>query len=310
MGAKTPKIGSIEAKNLRKHRVLAYACLALMVLGFFGKPLYKRLLASKPQTELGLSVQTIRVKAVPITLSVQTVGVLEPKKSLMLKTAVVGRVETLKVEAGAWVEQGTLLAEIIGAPPLRAPFAGYLGDWLVKVGEHVHAGAALIQIVDSIDLWVSYKIPEYYASHLALGQSVVLKIRNTTETDQSVSGSVVFIAPVVDPKTHTISIKATVENPSHDLWPGMFAQVDQNLNTIPDALVIPEACLIKTLEGYEVLMITEGKLQKRSVTVGARQEARAQILSGLSLNDAVVLTRTYALEEGLRVVAEDWTGAW
>lgn len=154
---------------------------------------------------------------------------------------------------------------------------------MVKVGEHVNAGTTLIQLVDTKNLWVSYKIPEYYASHLALGQRVVLTVRSTTETDQSVTGSVVFIAPIVDPKTHTISIKATLENPNHDLWPGMFAQVDQHLNTIQDTLVIPEACLIKTLEGYEVLMITEGKLQKRSVTVGARQKARAQILSGLSL---------------------------
>jgi multidrug efflux pump subunit AcrA (membrane-fusion protein) len=306
--AKNRTVGALDYFN--KHRILAYACLALVLLGLFAQPLYRFLLSSKPVAERGLPVQTIRVKTAPITLSVQTIGLLEPKKSLMLKTAIAGRVDSLKVEAGTWVAQGTLLAEIIGAPPIKAPFAGYLGDWLVKVGEHVNAGTTLIHLVDTQDLWASYKIPDYYASHLALGQSVVLKVRSTAETDQSLRGAVVFIAPMVDPKTHTIAIKATVENPKHDLWPGMFVQVDQNLHTIPDALVIPEACLIKTLEGYEVLMISGGKLEKRSVVVGARQKARAQILSGLSLDNSVVLTRNNALAEGLSAVAEDWTGDW
>ncbi len=296
-------------EQLLKHRTLAYACLALVLLSILARPVY-RLLSEKAPTDLSMPVQTIRVKTVAITRSVQTVGVFEPTKMLSLKTAVAGRIATLHVEPGTWVEQGHLLAEIIGAPPIKAPFAGTVGDWLVKIGEYVDAGTAIIHLVDTEDLWISYKLPEYYASDLALGQSVVSKVRTPTETDQILEGTLIFIAPIVDPKTHTIAMKARLKNQHHEVWPGMYAQVDQQLNTINDALVIPEFCLIQTLEGYEVLMIVEGKLQKRSVRIGARQKGRVQIQAGLNVGDAVVLTRNYSLQEGLSVVAEDWTGDW
>jgi len=74
--------------------------------------------------------------------------------------------------------------------------------------------------------------------------------------------------------------------------------------------VIPEACLILTMEGYDVFVIANGKIQKRAVKIGGRRGGKVHILSGISLGESVVMVRTNLVTEGANAIAHDWTGDW
>ncbi len=292
----------------QKNPVVWVALVAIVILLGLTKPLYEHFREQSLPVKLPLAVQTVQVKQAVMPHVVETVGVVSAKTELSLKAGASGKVQTLLVEAGSWVKEGTLLANIIAAPEVRAPFDGYLTDWAVKEGEYLVAGAQLIDLVNTEILSLTYRIPEHFASQLDLGQTVELSVKSLP--NRFLTGVVRFISPVVDQKTHTLLLRAEVENPDQSLWPGMSARVRHILALNDQALVIPESCLILTMEGYAVLVVSKGEIERRSVTVGERQSGRVHVLTGLERGDAIVLTRTGLTEEGTHAIAEHWDGEW
>jgi len=303
---------SFHALNLhkfKKRKILWLALGALIILFLISRSLYQIVSDPKqPKRVEVLSIQTIQVKEVAMPMTVQTVGSLLPVREARLTAGGPGKVERVLVESGSWVKEGTRLLSIIGGPEVIAPFDGYITDWKVKAGENVASGAELVNIVDTELLSLHYRIPEQKAPKLDIGQEVFLKVR--AYPNKEFKGIVTYISPIIDRKTHTLMLHANVKNPDQDLWPGMFAHVRQHLEVEPKALVVPESSLILTLEGYELLVVEQGKLTRRPVVVGNRYQNRAQIISGVKLDESVLLTRSEATKEGTSVVAKDWTGDW
>jgi multidrug efflux pump subunit AcrA (membrane-fusion protein) len=294
--------------KLKKRTTLSIALLGLLLLCWLSSHLYQYL--SKPN-ELNNTLilgQTIKVKEAPMPEVIETIGSLTPKIELKIKASSPGRIQQLLVESGSWVKAGTLLANIIASPEVRAPFDGYLTDWLVKPGEYVASGTELVDLVNTDLLSLTYRVPEEFAGKLDLGQKVEVSVK--AFPDKTFLGEVQFISPIIDKKTYTILLKAEVKNPDQNLWPGMSAHVQHILSYHPKAIVIPESCLILSMEGYQVFVVFDGKIQKKTITIGERRGGRVHVLSGLTVGESVIMTRTSVMEEGSSVVAEDWTGDW
>jgi multidrug efflux pump subunit AcrA (membrane-fusion protein) len=294
--------------RLNKKTTLVLALLGLLFLCWIANALYQRLSKLDESEQISLTVQTVKVKEGSMPEVIKTIGSLTAKNELKIKAGGSGRIQQLLVESGSWVKSGTLLANIIAAPEVRATFDGYLTDWLVKPGEYVTAGTELVDLVNTDLLSLTYRVPEQYAGKLDLGQPVEVSVK--AFPDKIFKGEVHFISPIIDKKTYTILMKAEVKNPDQDLWPGMSAHVQQILTNHPQALVIPEACLILTMEGYQVFVVKEGKIEKRTIKIGERRGGRVHVLEGVELGEPVVLARTSMIEEGASAVAHDWTGDW
>ena len=294
--------------KLQRRPVLGAAVIGIIVLLFFSKAIFRYLMTPSTLPPLAIEVQTVRVKTAAMPLLVETVGTLTAKDELSIKAVGDGKIQQLMVEAGSYVKEGDLLARIIPGLEVRAPFNGYLTDWAVKPGEYVRAGMVLIDLVSTESLSLAYKVPESYSSKLDVGQIVEISVK--AFPDRVFQGVVKYISPIVDKKTFTIAIRATVENAGQDLWPGMSGRVRHLLEEHSNALVIPESSLILTMEGYEVLRVKEGKIEKKAITIGTRRRGRVEILSGLNNDDSVVLVRTSLITEGAAAVANDWAGEW
>jgi multidrug efflux pump subunit AcrA (membrane-fusion protein) len=301
------KTHAFYQNQISKRPVLWAALAGILILSVFAKPLYQYVMGKGDIAPPGVPVQTVRVKAVPMPEVIDTIGSLTAKTEVKIKAVIAGKIE-IAVESGSWVKAGTLLGNMIGGAELRAPFDGYLTDWQVKSDEYVTAGSDLVDLVNTELLTLTYRVPENYASKIDLGQAVEVSVK--AYPDRSFTGTVNFISPIVDRKTYTILTKALIKNPNQDLWPGMSAHVKQILVLHPDALVIPESCLILSMEGYDVFVILDGKIQKRKVTIGERNKGRVHVLSGLSVHESVVMVRTSAVSEGADAVANDWAGDW
>ena len=78
----------------------------------------------------------------------------------------------------------------------------------------------------------------------------------------------------------------------------------------PDALVVPDSCLVKNLDGYEVYTVVNNKIEKVRVTIGSSRKGRVEITSGVKLHDLVVLTIPPGLTAGKDVVIENFVGVW
>ena len=120
----------------------------------------------------------------------------------------------------------------LGYTKILAPVSGTVSVRAAREGEVVNPGQAIVTIVDLSDTWVHAAIPETYADHIGLGDTLRVRLPGGTVT----SGKVFFKSAEADFATQrdvsrrkrdikTIVLKVRLENPRGAYVPGMTAEV-------------------------------------------------------------------------------------
>jgi len=107
---------------------------------------------------------------------------------------------------------------------------------------------------------------------------------------RSFQGVVTRYANSLDLGTRTMLTEIDLKNPRHDLYPGMYANVTLELERHRDALKLPESAIGDSAGGRYVMVAQDGKLRTQDVTVGINNGRSAEIVSGLSGAESVVVT--------------------
>lgn len=120
----------------------------------------------------------------------------------------------------------------LGYTRILAPVSGTVSVRAAREGEVVNPGQPIVTIVDLSDTWVRAAVPETYADHIGLGDTLRVRLPGGTIT----SGKVFFKAAEADFATQrdvsrrkrdikTIVLKVRLENPNGAYMPGMTAEV-------------------------------------------------------------------------------------
>lgn len=106
----------------------------------------------------------------------------------------------------------------------------------------------------------------------------------------------------VDVKTGTITIVSYFPNPGNVLRPGQYAKVRAVVETVRDALLVPQRA-VQELQGiYQVAVVgAENKIAVRTVKPGARIGSQWVITSGLNQGEQVVVEGLQKVRSGLVV---------
>lgn len=194
-----------------------------------------------------------------------------------------------------------------GDARLTAPFAGTLGsiDW--TVGQFVPPGATLTRLVDNDPLDVVFYVSERYAAKLIPGQT--LSVSSLAFANRAFTGTIDFVAPEVDARTRTVEVKGKVPNGDGSLRTGMLVELDIVVETLPAAIVVPEASIVRDSAGARVFVVNaEQAAESRPVALGLRLPGMVQIVSGLQAGELVVRDGTQKLQPGVPVtLAPDTT---
>jgi len=122
----------------------------------------------------------------------------------------------------------------LGYTTLTAPFSGVVLVREAELGEVVSPGTPIVTLADLDHLWVRVYISETNLGKIHLGDSVT--VRTDTYPNKSYTGRISFIASDAEftPKsvqtqeervTLVYRVKVDVDNPNHELKPGMPADV-------------------------------------------------------------------------------------
>ncbi|HQR19670.1 MAG TPA: efflux RND transporter periplasmic adaptor subunit [Burkholderiaceae bacterium] len=182
---------------------------------------------------------------------------------------------------------------------VRAPISGVVAKRHVQPGEKLAFDAPLMAIVDLQELEVQAQVPVSDVPQIRRGMAAQVDIEGIR--GRSFAGRVERINPSTEPGTRTVNIYVSLPNEESILKAGMFAKV--SLVTMPEAEApaLPMAAVRTDGQQSYVWVIADGKLVRRDVAIGRRDE-RAQLVevtSGLSSADVVLATKFDNLKDGL-----------
>ena len=109
----------------------------------------------------------------------------------------------------------------------------------------------------------------------------------------------------VDPTSHTFAIRAIYPNTNGKLMPGRFASVELKTQEFNDAITIPSQAIVPEMGIDKVYLYKSGKAQPVTITKGIRNDARVQVLEGLSFGDTIITSGTLQLRTGLSVTLDE-----
>lgn len=173
---------------------------------------------------------------------------------------------------------------------LRAPISGTVMTVSAEVGETLGA-TPILTVADLAASQVRFWLEETDLINAAPGNPVAVVFEALP--DLTFSGAVTRVDPaiVMVDGTPAVQAWASIDPTEHPvkLLSGMTAEVEIVAGEALDALLVPVQALRELAPGsYAVFIVKDdGQLELRPVTVGLRDFASAEILSGLAKGDVV-----------------------
>jgi RND family efflux transporter MFP subunit len=183
---------------------------------------------------------------------------------------------------------------------VRAPFAGTMGDVLVRVGDFVSATTPLTSVAQADVLEVSVAVPSTRAR--SLKPETVLEVLDG-QGKVLVTSTLFFVAPQADPRTQLVEVKAAFRN-TLGLRPSELVRARLVYST-RSALQLPALAVVRQ-SGQPfalVLQEKEGKtvVMRRPIQLGALGELAYVVESGLKEVERVAVSSLQALRDGMPV---------
>jgi Cu(I)/Ag(I) efflux system membrane fusion protein len=158
----------------------------------------------------------------------------------------------------------------------------------------VNAGDMPIELVDLSRVWVLADVYETDLARTRVGMPATLSL--PAVPNKTFSGRVVFIDPVLDPKTRTAKVRIEFQNPRGELKPEMFGEVTLQMPS-REGLTIPADAVIDSGTRKVVFVsLGQGKLQPREVKLGVASGDLVEVLSGLEPGDRVVTRANFLVD--------------
>lgn len=183
---------------------------------------------------------------------------------------------------------------------VRSPIAGVIADRPLYPGEMANTGTPLLTVMDISRVIARANVPVGQAAFLRVGGPATI---SQTDANIEAPGKITVVSPAVDPSTTTVQVWVEAANPGERLRAGVTVRINAVAETINDTVVIPQAGILPSQEGNNVVMVVGPDMvaHERKVEVGVRQGDKAQILSGLKEGEQIVTSGGVGLQDGTKV---------
>jgi RND family efflux transporter MFP subunit len=200
---------------------------------------------------------------------------------------------------------------------VRAPFSGVVVAKAAQPGEMISpisAGGGFTRtgigtIVDMDSLEIQVDVNEAFINRVTPGQPVEAMLN--AYPAWKISGEVIAIIPTADRSKATVKVRIAITLRDPRIVPDMGVRVafldpqpTRPAQLTSGVLVPPEAVRADGTEGL-VFVYANGKVERRSVTLGETISGHRQVLSGLRDGERVVLSPPESLEDGQAVKLTD-----
>jgi cobalt-zinc-cadmium efflux system membrane fusion protein len=171
--------------------------------------------------------------------------------------------------------------------PVPAPVAGEIVERLVGPGQLLQGSATQCFTISNTNaVWVLVNVFQSDLPYVRPGNQAEI---NTETYPKLFHGKISYIAPALDPTTRTLQARIVTDNPGHELKKDMYVTALVNAGSIPDAITVPDAAVLRDTENQPFVYVQTNTNQfaRRLVTLGQTNQGRTQITSGLKEGEHV-----------------------
>jgi membrane fusion protein (multidrug efflux system) len=185
-----------------------------------------------------------------------------------------------------------------------APFAGYISQRRVAVGEFVQPSTAVVTLLRIDPLRLQLTIPSVQAAQVAVGQAVTARV--DAFPGQTFEGRISAVNPLIAAESRSFIVEAKVPNAKGELKPGMFAVASINQGRTERAMLVPKRAVIEDVNtnSFRVFVVDPNNTARvRVVQLAARQTQpeSTKILTGIKEGERVATSNLADLYDGALV---------
>ncbi len=208
--------------------------------------------------------------------------------------------------------QAAIAADNLSDTIVTAPFTGTLSMDDVNIGTFASAGTTPLVTISSADpLYVQFDMSE--SEYLSLVKNKngtntlgdALKIRLADGSIYRETGKIVQINPSLT--SGQLTMKASFANPDNLLVPGMYATIVSDAEVAKGSILVPTKALVQLLNRDMLDVVVDGKVQQKSVKLGATYGIYTIVESGIGEDDVIIVEGQNKVTVGQAVAPEETT---
>ncbi|RYE94654.1 MAG: efflux RND transporter periplasmic adaptor subunit, partial [Oxalobacteraceae bacterium] len=173
---------------------------------------------------------------------------------------------------------------------IRAPMSGRVGGIGVYPGSLVQPTTSLTTVTQLDPINVAFTLPESsLAALLAAQKHGKVEVQALPGAGLApVNGVLSFVDNTVDPTAGTIKVKAEFDNRETTLWPGQYVNTKVTVQTIKDAVVVPQSAIITSAQGTFVYVLDQDRSARQVPVERIYGFGVDAAVSGLSGSETII----------------------
>ena len=212
-------------------------------------------------------------------------GALDLSASGLQSKVVLAKLKAAAVQAKAALQTARLNLE---KTVVRAPFAGYIEDKQVEVGDLVTPGTACASILEISPLLVVGQVSEKEVQFLEEGQRVDVQMGGDVARASKLDGLISFVARTPDPATRSYRVEARLDNPGGSSRAGLTAKLRIPVSEALAHLVSPASLTLNAEGVLGVKTVSESGMVEFVPVSAVAEDSAGLWVTGLPIEATVI----------------------
>lgn len=193
------------------------------------------------------------------------------------------------------------LGEQVRMSKIISPISGTVDAVNIKIAQMVSPGMNAITIVNYNDLKVKAELAESYSARIKAGNTVMIYF---PDINDSFVGKVNYAARAINPMTRTFNVEILLPN-NNKFHPNMVAKLKINDYISPKPVIVVPVKFIQKGPGESFVLIEkDGIVHKKVITISKEYNGMAEIASGLTESDKLIVEGYDLVNEGEKVTVK------
>jgi RND family efflux transporter MFP subunit len=185
-----------------------------------------------------------------------------------------------------------------------APFDGVITARNTDIGYLINAGQSpgteLFRIADIHKLRIYAQVPEAYAAVTQTGTKAQLDFAE--RPGKTYEADTVRTSNALDPTARTLQVELELDNQEAQLFPGSYTEIHFRLPSSTQTLRVPANTILFRSNGLEVATVGPDEIiRMKKVSQGRDFGKTVEILTGLAVDDRVIVNPPDSIADGVRV---------